>query len=207
MEIAKKKLPLMEANLYAVSNLKVKGSELLKESNEILEKLNALDMDYTLFPKSHNPEYFESDIKREPWFYEPREGENSDSCLGIFTGPTVYYLKLHEEALEIQMLYQYSFLYHTLSNPYLEDFRKNLYQLIQIFGGDQIIFLADSGCDKLSDALQLGIWKGMSFEKVKEMFESEYRSLIRYYPKLDLSEPDYSDIREIILDDFGDRVV
>lgn len=194
----------MEAQLFAVSNLTVKGSELLRKRKAILRELDALDMDYTLFPKSPHPEYFQSDIQREPWTCELPEVDNAESSLAVFTGPTVYYLKLYEEALEIQMLYRYSFLYHTLSNPYLNDFRKNLLLLTRIFGGNEIVFLADGGCNKLSEVLELGVRKGMSFGKIKEMLLSEYPPLIRHYPQLELKEPDCSDIQEIIFDDFND---
>ncbi len=207
----------MTTDLYIISNIKTSKSDVLEKKDEYIDQLKALKLEHCTYPKivSTNP-YREEGVKEEgDWEYQlPETYDEKTDCIvpdleaaGIiyFTSPFVFgFIEVYENCLELSSIYRYSYLYQFNELDFMWDFRKTAYRIIRVFGGTEIIYLADNACDKLSKYLECQVWEGVSYHEVKQNILSDGLPYASNYQRLKSEDLSYKDIREVVFDDFKD---
>jgi hypothetical protein len=208
----------MATDLYLISNISTTTATALAQKEFYLEELKKLNF-------WHLVDYREGKyIDREgEWEYElPNQYDESedleqfpemiDKELISFSGPFVFNIRVYENCLELTTIYKYRYLYEDAYRvPGVEDenfleFRKNVLAIISIFGGTEIIYLADNGCDKLGKYLELMAWEGVSYTEIKQKMLLDNIPFVNDYNTLKLENLRYSKITEYVFDDFKDII-
>ena len=184
----------MATSLHIISNTKTFSKELLKlEKHVILDKLRACNFDHA------RDAYFQ--IMEGDW--EITEEENEVELIS-YDGPFEFYIRLYENCLELVSFYKYSLLYETPNVYFFDEFRAKVNKIISIFGGTEVIYLADNGCDKLSYFLEIKVWEGVSYETIKKEMQKTNLPFINDYDSLKIENLSYKNITEFVYDDFKD---
>lgn len=190
----------MATDLYLITNSKLTGKETQKDWGKIVSELDQLQIDTTSYINANN----EIIKTYGSWSYEI-ELEEEDYPFNVdFNGPFSIQPTLYSNIGVIYTIYKYSFLYKAYSNYWFTSFRKNLYKIVKIIGGTEVIYLADNGCDKLSTYLQSMAWENVPYNEIKEKMLKELGKPVRDYSKLNYDKLTYSKIKEFFLDDFND---
>lgn len=121
-----------------------------------------------------------------------------------FDSPFVFNIRVYENCIELITIYKYRFLYEDEKTDYLNEFRKNVYDIISIFGGTEIIYLADNACDKLAEYLECQVWEGVSYQDIKKDILNKELPFVSDYDSLKLNNLNYRNIKEIVFDNFKD---
>jgi hypothetical protein len=164
----------MATDLYIISNIRTSKEEVVLNKEIYLEKLKELKFEHISIRQPDN-----SSKKLEgDWSYEFDEDIYDEETLKelgckeliYFNSPFEYNLSIYEGCLEISTIYKYIDLYDWITRDgdyYKGDFRKEVFKIISIFGGTEVIYLADNACDKLSTYLECRVWEGVSYNEVK----------------------------------------
>ena len=181
----------MGTSLSAITNFKRSGKETADYFDSILTNFKNLNL-----VKSMSWEGIEDD--REYCYYE-----HSD-CSVYFENPSPYTFTLYHNIGIIDTIYRYSLLYRK-DFYWFDNFRRDLYNIMKIMGGTEIIFLADNGCDKLAYYLECMAWEDIPYEIIKDKMIEElgnpkpFRYLSRYN-----NNGISAKTEEFFLDDFDD---
>lgn len=201
----------MATDLYIISNIKTSKEEVARNKDVYLKKLKALDLGHISICQPDN-----SSIKLEgDWTYEFDEDIYNEETLKelgckeliYFNSPFEFDVSLYEGCLEISTIYKYIDLYDwiTLDGEYYKgEFRNKVFEIISIFGGTEVIYLADNGCDKLSSYLELRVWEGLSYNDVKNEMKQDNVPFSNDFNNLSTKKISYSNIKEYLYDDFKD---
>src|SRR5690606_22855561 len=125
-----------------------------------------------------------------------------------YSGPFVFDIRVYQNCLELTTIYRYRYLYEDenhecdLAKENLREFRQSILDIISIFGGSEIIYLADNGCDKLATYLELWVWEGRSYDEIKCDIMEKKLPIRSDYENLKFQDLSYGHISEIIIDDF-----
>jgi hypothetical protein len=187
----------MSTSLYAITNSKLTGKETEADFDRIMAEFKSLNLKRS------------SSLVKGKWIEDDDEwGYYRDGCDDFsfihFDGPCCYFMDLYLNAGKIYTIYRYSLLYQGKSFYWVDDFRKELFNIVKIMGGSEIIYLADNGCDKLNGYLCMLEDYNMSYEEIKEKMIQELGNPITDYKQLDYKRLDYKHITEFVLDDFSD---
>ncbi|MEZ4801138.1 MAG: hypothetical protein R2797_00080 [Gelidibacter sp.] len=204
----------MATDLYIISNIETSKDEVLSNKDNYLMRLKALDLSHTYYPSlvDDREVWFKSEGDWEyelPTIYDDitdtliPDGEAKEII--SFESPFVFSIRVYPDCLELTTIYKYRYLYEGGDYDALNDFRKNVYDIISIFGGTEIIYLADNGCDKLSRYLELEVWEGASYQSIKKDMLDKGLKFVSDYKTLKLDNLTYSNINEIVYDDFKDK--
>jgi hypothetical protein len=202
----------MATDLYIISNIKTNKEEVLANKDIYLQKLKELNLEHITVIGVGK---LTGDWKYElPLIYDEESDKlipNKESLeLIYFSSPFVFSVYVYENCLELSTIYKYRFLYEDeyrdldFVKANLLEFRKNIFDIITIFGGTEIIYLADNGCNKLSNYLELWVWEGKSYFDVKQDMIDNKIPFRKDYQNLKLNDLSYNNIKEIIFDDFVD---
>lgn len=209
----------MGTNLYIISNIQTSKEEVVKKKDWYLKQLKALNLNPVKNRKilNINPLKEEWEIEKGDWEYGFRTIYNEETGyeeedieteeLIYFESPFVFSVRLYTNCLEIHTIYRYKLIYE---QPKLGEvgffwnFRKEIFDIISIFGGTEIIYLADNSCDKLSHYLGNLVWEGVSYNEVKTKIINSKIPIVSDYYKLNYEELSYSNIKEVVFDDFSD---
>lgn len=206
----------MATYLYIISNINTPKEEVLANKEIYLKKLKALQLEPTSYLRIiDNKETWlksEGDWKYElPGLYDDATDsmlpDNETKEIIYYSSPFVFSVTVYENCLELSTIYKYRYLYENDKELFVEnfnEFRKNVYDIISIFGGTEIIYLADNGCNKLGKYLELQVWEGHSFNQVKTKMLNDGTPIERDYNKLKLENLNYCNIKEYVFDDFKD---
>lgn len=195
----------MATDLHIISNCRsFTKNTIEKNKDEFLAKLKALKLDHITIIGSGK--------LTGDWEYEFPEiyCEKQDKVIPdidakeliSYNSPFVFNIRVYENCVELITIYKYRFLYEDEKTDYLNEFRKNVYDIISIFGGTEIIYLADNGCDKLGKYLELQVWEGVSYYEIKKDMISKGLPFVSDYYSLKLNNLNYINIKEIVFDDF-----
>lgn len=201
----------MATDLYIISNITTSKEEVVRKKDFYLEKLKELNLETISIIQPDN----KSKKLKGDWNYEFDEDiydeatikELDNKELIRFQSPTMYSLSIYEGCLEIMTFYRYFDLYdwHKHETDYFKsDFRKEIFNIISIFGGTEVIYLADNGCDKLSTYLELKVWEGVSFNDIKNEMKNDNIPFRKDFNELDENEYNYTNVKEYLYDDFSD---
>ena len=199
----------MATDLYAISNINTSKEEVLKLKDVYLKKLKGLNLGHTSFITADT-----TFLKSEgDWEYEFPElydengsilEDNETEEIIHFYSPFVFAVTVFPNCLIVSTIYKYRFLYEDEKPYFFERFRRNLFDIINIFGGTEIIYLADNACDKLGSYLECEVWEGVSYNTVKKDMVSKKIPFVSAYDKTSSKAMSYSNITEIVFDDFKD---
>ncbi len=121
-----------------------------------------------------------------------------------YSSPFVFCVTVFPNCLILSTIYKYRFLYEDEKPDFFQKFRKDIFDIINIFGGTEILYLADNCCDKLGNYLESKVWEGVSYNDVKKDMISKNLPFVSDYSKLKLKDLSYSNITEIVFDNFKD---
>ena len=209
----------MATDLFIISNIKTTKEEVVAKKDIYLQQLKALNLDpfhYPIVVKT-NPYKIEHVEAKGEWKYEFPiiYDENKDSMVPdeedkeiiYFSSPTPFNVGIYPNCLMISTIYRYRFLYSEYElepDSYLWEFRKNVFDIISIFGGAEIIYLADNACNKLAEYLECKVWEGVSYDEIKRDMEEKELTFVSDYHQLKLENLRYGNITEIVFDKFED---
>ena len=176
------------------------GKETHKDWDRIVSELNQLQMDTT----SHVNGQDEIIKEYGSWSYDI-ELEEEDFPFNVdFGGPFHITPRLYSNIGVIDTIYKYRLLYEIYSFDWFESFRNDLYNIVKIMGGTEVIYLADNACDKLSNYLEVMAWENVPYNDIKERMLQEFGQPKTDYSKLNFDSLTYAKIDEFFLDDFKD---
>ena len=204
----------MATDLFVISNIKLSKEEVLEQKEEILQKLKNLNYNNFLYPQMNQETKEEEWVMREGdweytmptyWDEKTKSYLPGTDCRQViyFSGAKTYRISVYENCLVLDSIARYNSLYYLNHFHEPEDiynFRKEIHLLIEIFGGSEIIFLADNCCDKISDYLVKAL-QGNSYESIKNEMLADGTPIERDYLKLEIERFNYSNIVEYVMDD------
>ena len=208
----------MATDLYLISNITNSKEEVLANKEFYVEELKKLKLEHTSVFRGGRYEKCEGD-----WEYElPNQNdepldleqfpETIEKELLSFNSPFIFNIRVYENCLELMSIYRYRYLYEDeyrgsdIYEKNLLNFRKNILDIITIFGGTEIIYLADNACDKLSDYLESMAWEGIPYTEIKQKMMLDNIPFVNDYNTLKLENLKYSKITEYVFDDFKDII-
>lgn len=189
----------MGTSLYLITNTKLSGNETKKDWELLLQKLKSLKLETTSYVAANNQilkgygdwEYKINNYEDEPFSVE-------------FTGPFSIEPELYTNLGIIDTIYRYNVLYKLSDLDWFKSYRKDLYNIIKIIGGTEVIYLADNACDKLNDYLGDMAWEDVPYEVIKNKMIQDLGTPVTDYSKLNYDKLNYRNITEFFLDDFSD---
>jgi hypothetical protein len=183
----------MATSLYAITNASLAGQNTPKYWDEIVDKLKALDWDRTFTPTGENG--YKQD--QGEWYYEVEEKTEYNPYQIRFEGPYAITFDLMPNTCLIYTIYRYSLLYDDAY--FLDKFLAQLFEILELVGGTEIIFLADNACNKLCELLELSVLElEWTFEQVKESLTQQLGDPIMDLNMLQDKKLDYNNITEWI---------
>lgn len=198
----------MATDLHLIAKIKTNKEEILQKKDFLVNKLDDLNFDTITvigIGKLKGSWSYEFPLIYDDELDDLVPDESGEII--YFTGPFVFSMRVYNDCIEFISIYRYSFLYTSDKYPtgYLFQFRNEILQILEVFGAEkEIIYLADNGCDKLSEFLECQIWEGVSYDKVKQNMIATGVPFTRNYHELDYDSLEYSNIKEYIYDDFED---
>lgn len=190
----------MATSLYLITDSKLTGKEDQNDWKKIIRDLNQLQMDTTSYVNAKN------EIIKEygSWSYEIEE-EDEDIPFNVdFSGPFHIQPRMYSNIGVIYTIYKYRLLYEIYGFDWFTSFRHDLYDIVKIIGGTEVIYLADNACDKLSSYLECMAWENVPYEEIKTKMIQEFGQPVTDYTKLNYDTLTYQKIDEFFLDDFSD---
>lgn len=170
----------MSTSLYAITNTTLNNENSIEELNKIVTKLNNLTD--TLNIK------IENDLVLYPF----KVSFHSSSPIKT---------TLYSNICVIETIYRYNLIYANYHLGWFKRFRNELYEIVKVMGGTEIIYLAYGTPSTLSRYLEDMAWKNVPYEKIKESLIQEFGQPIKDYSKIIYTLPKPN---EFFLDDFKD---
>ena len=137
------------------------------------------------------------------WGFEIEEEEDFPFNVN-FDGPFPILPTLYSNIGLISTIYRYDLLYKIHSLDWFESFRNDLYNIVKIIGGTEVIYLADNACDKLSIFSEGMAVENVPYEDIKAKMLQEFGQPVKDYSELNYDTLTYQKIDEFFLDDFSD---
>ncbi|MFN2262288.1 MAG: hypothetical protein ABR595_09520 [Psychroflexus sp.] len=189
----------MSTSLYLITNSKLSGNETEKDWKRIVHELTKLNLSTTSYANAENH------IVKEYGDWSYRIDNFEDEPLSIeFEGPFAILPSLYSNVGLIFTIYRYRLLYEFYGYDTHNKFRKDLFDIVSIIGGTEVIYLADNACDKLSNYLEFMAEENIPYEIIKQKMIEELGNPVTDYSKLDYEKLSYWNINEFFLDDFKD---
>lgn len=138
------------------------------------------------------------------WRYNVWEG---DDTLSIdFEGPYCFFPSIYENLTDISTIYRYHLIYRAKELGWWQDKRKELYKIVKILGGSEVIWLPDQTYNHLAPLMD-DVWEGISYAELKSKMIAELGAPVRDYNLLSddtvgVGAPEF--VKEWFLDDFAD---
>lgn len=185
----------MATSLYLTTNSKLRGKVAQEEWDRIVRELNQLQLDTTSYVYEKN----EIIKENESWSYNIEEEEEYILFNVDFGGPFHIQPRLCSNIGVIYTIYKYRLLYAIYGFDWFISFRYDLYNIVKIIGGTEVIYLADNACNKLSIYLECMAWENVPYEEIKEKIFQDFGQQVTEYTKLNYDTLTYQKI-----DDFSD---
>lgn len=193
----------MGTSLFAIANHTYSFENLEETAKNVLAEIEKLNLNVSFFINAQNEKeyddgehsYYIRDFTKDKDAYPP-------VCIEI-ESPSNFSFTLYESCIEIYTIYRYALIYKNYKIDWFQDFRKDLYRILQIFGGNEIIYLADNS-SSLSKYLEGMVFEGISYDEVKAALIQDFGAPVTDYSKLDYETLEYRNLKEFFLDDFRD---
>lgn len=189
----------MGTSLILITDSDLTGKETQKDWERIVDELEQLQLDTISYVNAKN------EIIKEHgnWSFEIEEEGNYPFNVN-FVGPFPILPTLYSNIGLIYTIYRYNLLYENHSLDWFESFRNDLYNIVKIIGGTEVIYLADNACDKLSIFSEGMAVENAPYEDIKAKMLQEFGQAVKDYSKLYYDKLSYQKIDEFFLDDFSD---
>ena len=191
----------MSTTLYAVCNaptpIRSKATY-----DRLVDELKALHI-----PKSFTVSAHEGTPVRgtKDWDYRIFEPDEwNDQYEVEFDGDFMIYPAVVEDVVYFSICYNYYFIYKNYQLDFFGKTRQELFEILKILGGTEVIFLADNGANKLHHYLDFHVLEGRPYQEIKDLMRKEMGAPVTDYKLLDHDKLEYATIDEYFLDDFQD---
>lgn len=198
----------MATDLYCIAKITTSKKEVLAKKDQWLQALNGLELEpITVIGVGKLTGTWEYEF---PTIYDEKTDTlilDEEAELVMFDSPYVFSIRIYKNCLELTTIYKYRFLYDDPErcSDYLFEFRSDILNILNVFNaGNEIIYLADNACDKLSEFLECMVWEGISYDEVKQKMIDTKIPFVKDYDSLKLNELNYRNIKEYVYDDFYD---
>ena len=132
----------MGTSLFLITNAKLTGKETKENWDRIMGELAALRMNTTSCVDANNQ------IIKEHGNWSYYIDTYEDTAFSVeFEGPFSAVPSFYTNLGIINTIYRYHFLYSNYSLYWFESFRNDLYNIVKIMGGTEVIYLADNCCE------------------------------------------------------------
>jgi len=169
-----------------------------KTAEYILTGLNSLDFEKACYISTNNQVIQEEG----EWDYQITENEITPICIE-FSGPYSYFPTIYKECAEITTIYKLRLIYENYSVDWFDDFRKDIFKIVKLLGGDEVIYLADNN-NKLATYYYGSVIEGVPYDKIKKSLIEEFGNPVTDFKDLNFDNLDYSNLTEFFLDKFLD---
>jgi len=183
---------------------------------QVLDKLYYYISEIEKIDPITNPEFyiFKNEDRFElPWEYQIE----SKSHVRLFNTNRILRIKnsgsfsiyIFKDTITLASYPRYSYIFYKKNDDYFREhypqyqyrFSELTYRILKLFKGEEIIYLADNGCDKLHDYLN-GIYEEkLSYSEVKKAMIKSNTPVITNYFELDYEKLNYRDIKQFMFDD------
>ncbi|MFV0346577.1 MAG: hypothetical protein ACK5IQ_10085 [Bacteroidales bacterium] len=184
----------MGSSLCAITNSKLTGKETEEDWVIIMNKLIALDMKRAI--------NFDGSVDNNDWEYYIIDDKHSPVRVE-YDSPCPIDLSLSKSVGILSTIYRYYQIYEIYGYGWLDSFRQDLYNVVKIAGGTEIIYLPDSYVPQFAGYFDMA-YDGEPYDLIKQKLIEEFGQPATDYSKLDSEKLDYDAITEFILDDFAD---
>ncbi|MFZ4797118.1 MAG: hypothetical protein ACOYMA_06460 [Bacteroidia bacterium] len=189
----------MGTSLYLITNSKLTGNETQKDWDGILESLKNLNLETNSYLNEKN----ETVKETGEWYYHIIDEEEMPYHI-CFEGPFNFCPEFYRNIGIISTIYRYGLLYNIYYYDWFKSFRNELFNIVKIMGGTEVIYLPDSGSNNLVTYLESMAWENMPYELVKQKMMEELGPPVTDYSKLNIESLNFKNIPEFFLDDFAD---
>lgn len=188
--------------LYAITNSQLSGNETEQDWQQLLKKLQALDL-----PRAETWQYGNTYKEDEgEWEYElnPFGADDTFGCAVCFNGPFKFMIYLYPNAAVISTIHRYWILQkiELIWDEWFADFRKDLYSVVQALGGTEVIYLPDNNRQPLCSYLDM-IEDGVAYLEVKQQLIKDLEPPVTDYMKFGAAAKEQE---RFMLDDFADLI-
>lgn len=189
----------MSTLLHAITNVTLDLKQPEKTAGIILKQLKELNFDKTSYINAKG----ETIKENNDWTYEIEDDPEYPPLNIDFHGSFAIIPTLYEHGTVLFTIYKLSLIYENYRLYWFEDFRKDLYKMVKMLGGTEVIFLADNAGTPLCEFLDMA-QEDCTYETVKERLNAKFGQPVTDYSQLDYESLDYAEIKEFFLDDFKD---
>ena len=185
----------MSTSLYILTNAPHNPKK-VSEYNRVLDGLKKMNIEKVGCWSSDGKKSIEG---HEDWSYRIFKPSQYEKCHRVeydghfMNSPTAVGYNWH-----LITGYNYSLIYENYEIDWFEDFRNEIFEIVKLLGGSEIIYVADHAHHALCDYLEMAE-AGASYDKIRKKVQHELGNPITDYTKLD-----YQNITEYFLDDFSD---
>ncbi|MDX2190323.1 MAG: hypothetical protein SFY32_10695, partial [Bacteroidota bacterium] len=130
--------------------------------------------------------------------------DKSDPFNVDYEGPFHIQPQLFSDIGILSTIYKYRLLYEIYEFDWFDSFRLDIFNIIKIIGGTEVIYLADNSCDKLGFYFECMALENVPYEEIKKQMIIELGQPVTNYSKLNFDSLNYRNITEFFLDDFAD---
>ncbi len=192
----------MATDLDGIFNFGLKGLRDRNVFDKWLEDLKALNLE-----KAHDHDGIEEIGEWESYITGYGGDDSSENEPNLpyevtFEGPFMQKITLMDDISTISTFFRLHILFN--QPEWFFDFIKNVYSIIKIFGGNELIWLSSLGNASYSSIYQCEVWENTPYEKVKELLieqygtpKTTYKEMAEYGEKLDF---EYKDIDVFLVD-------
>ena len=189
----------MSTILIPICNHNISFANIDEAARHILQGLQLLNFEKAFHVNAHNQILQETG----EWNYEILK-EEEDAPLRIeFGGPFAYFPTVYEQCAEIGTIYRYSLIYKNYMLDWFQQFRRNIFQIVRLLGGSEVIYLADNN-NKLAEYYEGMVIEGVAYDNIKNLLIQEFGNPVTNFKELDYASLEYSALKEFFLDEFLD---
>jgi hypothetical protein len=162
----------MATDLDGIFNFGLKGLRDRKIFDKWLHELKALNLEKA---KDHDGVEEIGEWKYYITGYggdDPLDNEPSFPYEVIYEGPYMQKIILMDDISSIPTHYRLNILFN--QPDWFFEYLKEVYSMIKIFGGNELIWLSSLGSASYSSIYQCEVWENTPYEKVKQLLTEQY---------------------------------
>ena len=134
-----------------------------------MEALKNLNLETTSYINEKN----ETIKETGEWYYQIENEEKIPYSI-YFEGPYNMQPRFLKNIGIISTIYRYGLLYNIYSYDWFESFRNELFNIVKIMGGTEVMYLPDSGTNNLVTYLESMAWENMPYDEIKQKMMKEF---------------------------------
>jgi hypothetical protein len=189
----------MGTDLFAIANAKLRGDETEADCQKLLDRMRMVQFVRATYRVPYIPDTTDT----RDWEYEMNtfEDEFDPPWKLYLSGPRGFHIYLYANVAVISTVLRYRALEdaHEVWDDWFADFRQDLFDVVSVLGGTEVIYLPDNNRQPLSTYLEEMAEEGMPYEEVKTRLLQEVGK-----PMTSYEEYAACNSETYLLDDFAD---